>query len=119
MESLQALQDAADLPDLTHLVPEEVMGLIDTGRNPDGHTRAFANRLNSDNQQMRGQAQNFDVRGVQGAVVVEGSQVQLKLTGSLLPLSPVPQLYRGRLRDKLTQAFPEMKPELDALDGPA
>lgn len=62
MLALQALQDATNLPDLTHMIPEDVMGMIDQGRNPDAHTRTFTNRLNSDNQQMRGQANNFDVR---------------------------------------------------------
>lgn len=62
MESLQALQDATNLPDLRHMVPEDVLNMIDTGRNPDIHTRTFTNRLNSDNQQMRGQALSFDVR---------------------------------------------------------
>lgn len=61
MESLQGLQNACDSPDLTQMVPEDVMTMIDSGRNPDIHTRTFTNRLNSDNQQMRGQAINFDV----------------------------------------------------------
>ena len=61
MESLQGLQNACDSPDLTQMVPEDVMTMIDSGRNPDIHTRTFTNRLNSDNQQMRGQAVNFDV----------------------------------------------------------
>lgn len=61
MESLQALQNACDSPNLTQMVPEDVMTMIDSGRNPDIHTRTFTNRLNSDNQQMRGQAINFDV----------------------------------------------------------
>lgn len=66
MESLQGLQNACDSPDLTQMVPEDVMTMIDSGRNPDIHTRTFTNRLNSDNQQMRGQAVNFDVsRGMQ------------------------------------------------------
>lgn len=61
MESFQFLQDASDHPDLRQLIPEDVMNLIDAGRNPDLHTRTFTSRLNSDNQQMRGQARNFDV----------------------------------------------------------
>lgn len=66
MESFQLLQDATNHPDLRQMIPEDVMGMIDAGRNPDIHTRTFTNRLNSDNQQMRGQAQNFDVSGMHG-----------------------------------------------------
>lgn len=62
MESLQAIQDATNLPNLNQMIPEDVMGMIDQGRNPDTHTRTMTNRLNGDNQQMRGQAINFDVR---------------------------------------------------------
>lgn len=92
MDSLQAIQDATNLPDLTQMVPEDVMGMIDQGRNPDIHTRTFTNRLNGDNQQMRGQANNFDVRTEAWAAS--------RFTCSHAPLSPaVPHSFAGKDRE--------------------
>jgi hypothetical protein len=109
MDSLQAIQDASNLPDLTQMVSEDVMGMIDQGRNPDIHTRSFTNRLIGDNQQMRGQANNLDVGGI---LFFSLCMLRHMLT---LPFS-ITQRYRNRLRAKIEAAFPEMKSELEAMD---
>lgn len=45
------------------MVPDDVMGMIDQGRNPDAHTRTFISRLVADNQQMASMTMALDVSG--------------------------------------------------------
>lgn len=61
MQTLQHVQDASTQPELSQLVPDKVMAMVDQGRNPDIHTRNFVNRLVGDNQQLRGQLESFDL----------------------------------------------------------
>ncbi|PWO00206.1 hypothetical protein FA09DRAFT_294690 [Tilletiopsis washingtonensis] len=46
--------------ELTAMVPDDVMGMIDQGRNPDAHTRTFISRLVADNQQMASMTMALD-----------------------------------------------------------
>jgi len=56
--------------ELTAMVPDDVMGMIDQGRNPDAHTRTFISRLVADNQHMASMTMALDVSGVAAALVL-------------------------------------------------
>ena len=64
-------------------IPQEVVDLVDAGRNPDSHTRSFMNRLASENLSIK-------VR-----------------THTLLT-----QAFRDQLAPALSQAFPELEASL-------
>ena len=71
-------------------IPQEVVDLVDAGRNPDSHTRSFMNRLASENQYSLGQYLSIKVR-----------------TPTLLT-----QAFRDQLAPALSQAFPELETSL-------
>lgn len=59
--SLSSLSEAGSNQDLSVLVPEDVMTVIDRGRNPDFHTRTSLSELVTHNQHVAATTMTFDV----------------------------------------------------------
>ncbi len=56
IKALAALDATKDELHRAHMmVPQDVLEMLDTGKNPDSHTRNFVNRLASENQYSYGQ----------------------------------------------------------------
>lgn len=56
IQALAALDATKDEVHRAHMmVPQDILELLDTGKNPDIHTRNFVNRLASENQYSYGQ----------------------------------------------------------------